>query len=49
MMDKGINKALLRQVIQTLERERILKSNLSIEDYKVHFTQIILKKNVPIK
>ena len=43
-MDKGINKALLRQVIQTLERERILKSNLSIEDYKVHFTQIILKK-----
>jgi hypothetical protein len=44
MMDKGINKALLRQVIQTLERERILKSNLSIEDYKVHFTQIILKK-----
>lgn len=43
-MDKGINKALLRQVIQILERERILKSNLSIEDYKIHFTQIILKK-----
>lgn len=43
-MDKGINKALLRQVIQILERERILKSNLSIENYKVHFTQIILKK-----
>ena len=44
MMDKGINKALLRQVIQILERGKILKSNPSIEYYKVHFTQIILEK-----
>jgi len=43
-MAKRINKTLLRQVIQILEREKILKSNPSIEYYKVHFTQIILEK-----
>lgn len=43
-MAKRINKALLRQVIQILERGKILKSNPSIEYYKVHFTQIILEK-----
>lgn len=43
-MVKRINKALLSQVIQILERGKILKSNPSIEYYKVHFTQIILEK-----
>ena len=38
-MAKGINKILLKRVIQILE-----KSNPSIEDYKVHFIQIILEK-----
>lgn len=43
-MNKGVSKDLLKQVIQILERKKRHESNLSIEDYKIHYTQVILEK-----
>ena len=43
-MNKGVSKDLLKQVIQILERKKRLESNLSVEDYKIYYTQVILEK-----
>ena len=44
MMDKGINKDLLEKTVNLLEIKKARESIESIKYYKIHYTQIILKK-----
>ena len=43
-MDKGINKDLLEKTVNLLEIKKARESIESIKYYKIHYTQIILKK-----